>query len=353
MKNYVAIIRDHSGSMSFLKKSAAQDYNATIAALKTASVESNVDTIVFVIECGVGRNADNRLVVQNSSLTSLSDITAAQYHTDGGATPLFDAVDLAIDSLSKVPDFNDPEVTFTVLTTTDGGENSSNVTGAVLSRKIKQLTMSDRWTFAFRVPFGYGKHLTNFGISEGNILEWEQSSKGMEVAQKANEVALRSLYKSRATGVKFSNTFYTNVAEVKVEEVVSQLQDVGYAVKIFPVSKAENDMQIRDFVESRLNGNPMKKGSAFYELSKTEEKIQDYKWVAIQDKNTGAVYAGHAARKLIGLPLSGDARVRPGDHGQWRIFIQSTSVNRKVKAGTSILYWEGIGVDYKEGPSAR
>ena len=33
-------------------------------------------------------------------------------------------------------------------------------------------------------------------------------------------------------------------------------------------------------------------------------------------------------------------KVKPGDFGDWRIFIQSTSVNRKIKAGTSIFVKE-------------
>ena len=42
---------------------------------------------------------------------------------------------------------------------------------------------------------------------------------------------------------------------------------------------------------------------------------------------------------MLGLPNS-DTKVKPGDFGDWRIFIQSTSINRKIKAGTSIFVKE-------------
>ena len=34
--------------------------------------------------------------------------------------------------------------------------------------------------------------------------------------------------------------------------------------------------------------------------------------------------------------------MKPGDHGSFAIFVQSTSVNRKLVAGTSLLYKEGL-----------
>jgi hypothetical protein len=56
---------------------------------------------------------------------------------------------------------------------------------------------------------------------------------------------------------------------------------------------------------------------------------------------------------MLGLPRVGDARVRPGDHGKFDVFVQSTSVNRKLSYGTQVMYWENVGVAFKEGISAR
>ncbi len=75
------------------------------------------------------------------------------------------------------------------------------------------------------------------------------------------------------------------------------------------------------------------KDSAFYELSKPE-KVQGHKDIAIRDKTTGA-------RDLLGLPKYGDIRLAPLDHGNYNLFVQSTSVNRKLMNGTNLMIWKG------------
>ncbi len=74
---------------------------------------------------------------------------------------------------------------------------------------------------------------------------------------------------------------------------------------------------------------------------------------AIRDKKTNAIYGGDAALQALGLPSYGTCRLAPGSHPAFDIFVQSTSVNRKLPAGTHVLYWPKVGVGYKEGPSAR
>lgn len=83
------------------------------------------------------------------------------------------------------------------------------------------------------------------------------------------------------------------------------------------------------------------KGTGFYQLSKSEKAVQDYKIIVARNKSTGAVYGGiKQIRQLLGLPESGTISLRPGDHGDWDLFIQSTSTNRVLMPGTSALYWE-------------
>jgi hypothetical protein len=190
------------------------------------------------------------------------------------------------------------------------------------------------------------------GIDGGNILEWDQSARGMAAAETANTDATNEFYKNRAAGVKSTRTFYASAANVTVEDL-KKLGDISGDVNLWPVPVAEAGTQIRDFVEKRLNGQPMLKGAAFYQLVKTEDKIQDYKLIAIRDKNTGTIYCGREARDLIGLPQFGDARVRPDTAGNYQVFVQSTSVNRKVNENTQLMYWPGVGQAFKEGPSAR
>lgn len=105
-------------------------------------------------------------------------------------------------------------------------------------------------------------------------------------------------------------------------------------------------IEIRDFVNGRLNKNARLRRvlgpvyqvrRAYYQLTKPE-KVQAAKDILIRDKSTGAIYGGHQARALIGMPTGCEVRVRPGDHGNYDIFVLSTSHNRKLVANTDLLY---------------
>lgn len=110
----------------------------------------------------------------------------------------------------------------------------------------------------------------------------------------------------------------------------------------FQVISVDSADSIKGFVEK--NGITYKVGKAFYELTKTEE-VQQYKEIILQDKISGDMYYGDDARKHLGLKpqceRNGDyahEKLRPVKDDEYRVFVQSTSVNRKLVAGTNLLY---------------
>lgn len=343
MKNYFGISRDHSGSMHSIAKSAALDYNDNIAAIKEASLANNQDTIVSVVKCGSGRPAGVVREIVNSNVHVLKPLLEGQYIADGNSTPLFDSVGDLIDLLQAVPDVDDINVSFVVMVITDGEENSSTKwTGRKLAEKIKELQATDRWTFVFRVPRGYGRKLSQFGIPEGNILEWDQTARGVQAASAATRSAVSNFYAGRSAGVKSTDKFYADLSKVSLSEVKAALIDISAEVSIWPVLANESSYEIRPFAEKRL-AIALRKGTAFYQLTKTE-KVQEYKQVCIRDKKKGMVYSGAAARDLLALPQYGEIKLVPGNHGNYDIFIQSTSVNRKLVEGSNLLYWPNAQV---------
>lgn len=351
MKQYIGFSNDHSGSMRSLTSAAARDYNTNIAAIQTASAANQLDTIVNVVQCGIRINGQTKVHHQivNSNVTALKPITS--YLANGNDTPLFDSVGELINLLKSVPDANDSDVSFLILVTTDGDENSSRVwTGKSLGEAIQRLQATDRWTFVFRVPRGHADRLVRLGIPAGNIQEWDQTVRGVEVSTSATTAAFNDYYNDRATGKKSSSTFYSNLANVSAAEVKATLTDISAEVSMFYIPSHQDGVEIRPFIEAQLK-SAMLKGAAFYQLTKTESKIQDTKMIVIRDKKTGSMYYGPAARQLIGLPTSGNARVHPGNHGEFDIFIQSTSVNRKLQAATQVMYWAHVGAAFTEGPS--
>lgn len=102
----------------------------------------------------------------------------------------------------------------------------------------------------------------------------------------------------------------------------------------FQVLSVPVDTSIREFVEA--NGLTFEKGRGFYEWTK-KETIQDYKEVVAQNLESGAIITGKRARSVLGIPTS-TSDVKPDGDATHVGFVQSTSVNRKLKAGTKFLY---------------
>lgn len=351
-KQYIAFVTDHTGSMGSRIRPAVADFNAMINGTRSAAQANDIDTIVSHVKIGHNGNSAPHVAINNSSLSALSEMSVADYDAQAGSTRLFDTVVKAIELLQAAPDANAEDVSFLVMVNTDGGNNAGSVKGPAMAKMIAQLQNTDRWTVVFRVPKGEARTLTSMGIDEGNIMEWELSTKGLEQATVASTQAMTQFYQGRAAGVKSTRSFYASLKNVTSEEVKAALVDVSAKVALLPVAEAEHEMQIRDFVEKRT-GKALLKGAAFYQLTKSEDKVQASKKICIRDKKTNAIYYGDAARQLLGMPKYDDVRLKPADLGNFDVFIQSTSVNRKVQHGSQILVWEEVGTAYKEGPSAR
>jgi hypothetical protein len=351
IRTLIAIVRDHSASMRGIRKSAAEDYNKLVSELKRNAIEHSQDVIVSVFECGYENSASVRCVSENSAITALLPMDENLYIADGRGTPLFDSIGKAIETLQTSPYANEANTAFLVMVVTDGEENASLLYNSKnLSQKIKALQATDKWTFTIRAPKGYSRFIANdLGLFAGNIVEWETTSQGMEKSSIHTSSALGSYFTSRASGITSSSSFYANTTNLTAQSVSAALTDISSQLTTWTVQNDAEGHSIRQFVEQKLR-DKMLKGAAFYKLvkgKKSADKVQESKQIIILNKITRVAYSGIAARQMIGLPLSGDVKVRPGELGDWEIFIQSTSVNRKLVAGTELLYWPQVGVSFK------
>ena len=345
MKNYIGISRDHSGSMRSIKRAAARDYNETISTISTEATNGGVDTVVSVVKCGVGYSAAIVREATNSSVQALKPITESQYDTEGSATPLFDSVGQLIEQLQSSPDANNPDVSFMVMAITDGMNNVTRQwSGNALSKRIRDLQNTDRWTFVFRVPRGNKHDLVKLGIPEGNIQEWEQTEKGMTIATTQTRAAFTQYYSGLKSGVRSTKGFYTNLKDVDPAQLKRDLIDISKKVELWIVKDAAEGATIREFVINKLKGKEFVKGTAFYQLIKPEREVQDYKQIVIRNKKTGVIYGGANARDTLGLPHYGTIRLSPGEQGDWDVFVQSTSINRKLPVNSIVLHWPNPGL---------
>ncbi len=335
MKQYLGIARDHSGSMMGIKRAAMADYNATIAGIRKASAENKVDTIVSVVEFG------NPSVDRVATLVPLSRLLPLEVYMTHGGTPLYDAVGDLIEQFERLPDAGNKDTSFLICITTDGEENQSRTwDGQRLAKKIKELNSTDRWSFIFRVPMNSRESMIRqLNLHEGNVEGWEQTEKGVQEVSTKTQQSFGSYYQGLARGETATRSFFQpNMAGVKGQEVRDTLQAVTGKCRVWPVKKAAS---IQKFVEDNLPKNEnWVKGAAYYNLTKTEE-VQNYKKFLIRNKKSGAIYAGNEARDLMNLPKGGAVgtmKLRPSPECDFDIFVQSTSTNRKLVAGTDLIY---------------
>ncbi len=329
MKQYIGIAVDVSASMLGLRAKAMDDLNQNIEAIKTAALKSEIDTIVSIVEFG---SSIKRTVV-NSSVHALRPVT--KYRADEGSTRLLDAVGELAELMQQVPDKDEKDVSFLLMIITDGGENASKKWYNTLQGEIARLTKTDRWTFTFRVPKGNLAYITQFGIPAGNVMEWEQTESGFEFATQSTLAATQSYFAARSAGERSVKNFYANLGGVKPQEVRTAMEAVTGKFKIYQVKSKDDGASIRDFVEKKHKSYVV--GAAFYQLTKSEN-VQGHKKIAIRTRESGAIYCGDAARDFLGIPKNDTCKLKPGDHGKFDIFVQSTSTNRKLVGGTDLLY---------------
>lgn len=122
-----------------------------------------------------------------------------------------------------------------------------------------------------------------------------------------------------------------------VDDIIDDTEDT----EIIPCSPAKyqvlhvsKDTSIKDFVTE--NSLSFKAGKGFYEFTKPET-ISSKKLVVLMKKDTGDLFEGKKARKIIGL-TNENKKYKPHDIPLYRVFIQSTSYNRKLIANTGFLY---------------
>lgn len=149
--------------------------------------------------------------------------------------------------------------------------------------------------------------------------------------------------KKKAKTSKAPDKAKTGFSGVK-SVVTSEQIDISKLEPVLPgkyqyitVEKDSNNKEIfADF------GPKFKTGLIYYELVKTEE-VSPKKHVIIRDDETGDLYSGDDARTMIGLrPYdpsdSTKDRIKAADLKGLTVYIQSTSVNRKHKGGSTILF---------------
>ncbi len=104
----------------------------------------------------------------------------------------------------------------------------------------------------------------------------------------------------------------------------------------FQVIPVNNDEDIQTFASN--NGLVFERGKGFYHFTKPE-LIQKNKEIVLREKSSGDFYEGNMCRKMLNLITYDEKkRIKPTDFPQYDVFIQSTSLNRKLMGNSLFLY---------------
>lgn len=267
--------------------------------------------------------------------------------TSQGSTPLFDSVGYAIESMGIYErDLSlDDDESFVMIVISDGEELSSRQYGMLSLQELfrSKQNYSDRWTFAWQLPHNYiAQFVNSFGFDRASVIGWDQTELGVREATTVQVDATTSFLSARSKGMRSTRTYYSVSAPALTKT------EVADALPQIPISRVralevDKETSISELVKE--HGLPFVAGAGYYLLTK-KEKIQDYKSLILCPRGEKKYYVGKQdARQLLGLPTTGDIYVEPGNHGDWLIYVQSTSVNRKLVRGTKLLY----RLDVREG----
>ncbi|MER8186892.1 vWA domain-containing protein [Kitasatospora sp. NPDC094015] len=350
--NHVSLVVDKSGSMRQHEAQLVRVVDEFVKGLQEESDRLGHETRIslYAFDHEVHNLVWDMDVKHLPSLKGL-------YKVDNGATALIEAAVKSVDDLKNIWE-GYGEHAFLQVVVTDGAENASGCSetgqmhvrmgggrGTAVLRswmdRIKSAMdhLPGHWTSAILVPNSLAKRTAQeYGFPAGNIAIWDaDSSQGVEEAIGTVKSAATSFLRGREQGVRGTRNLFTMGQDLSADDVRANLDALGTgSYLLVPV---DQPLAIREFVTGA--GHAYRTGCAFYELSK-REKIQGNKQLAVAEKDpatgrmTGKVFTGPAARQLLGLPAA-EATVKPGDNPAYTVFVQSTSVNRKLVPGTKLL----------------
>lgn len=330
--NHITVALDASSSMILHNRTLPAVADNLVKHLaersKVADQETRVSIYTFAdtkVEC----------VVWDKDVLRLPSV--AQLYHPYGNTPLIAATMIALEDFTLITQkYGDHAFLLYVLT--DGEENWSSYVDkryheAALREHLTKLPPNV--TVAAFVPDQSGVfEAKRFGFPAGNISVWDTTSqRGVEAVGETMRTATDTYFAGRATGTRsYTNLFVPNTQTLTsgaVQNVLTALHPGQYRMLDVLLPNT-----IAPFVEAELR-RPYRSGEAYYQLTKVE-KVQPQKRVALLDKDTSRLYVGPEARRLLGLP-DYEVKVAPAQHPKYVIFIQSTSVNRKLVPGTKLL----------------
>ncbi len=339
--NHVALVVDCSGSMRPHQSQLIRVVDEFVAGLKAESDSLGHETRISLYS--FDHKVEN--LVWDMDVKHLPSMRGL-YRVNNGATALIEASLKSLDDLGHIWE-EYGEHSFLQIVVTDGEENASGgdrrhdgdmaILGPWLDKIAAKMSgLAGHWTSAILVPNSLAKRTAqNYGFPAGNIAIWDaDSQKGVEEAIGTVRAAATSFLRGREQGVRGTKNLFAVGQDISVAEVRANLEPI--AADKYRLLKVDKEVEIRPFVNSHP-GVTYERGSCYYQLG-ARAQVQQNKEVIVVEKDTDRAYTGDAARSLLfGTDVQGTVSVKAGNNPKLEVYVQSRSVNRKLKPDTRLL----------------
>jgi len=327
--NHVVLVLDASYSMRKHASALIKATDEQIKHLAKRSQELNQETRVTIYRFGSQTIECLIFDMDVARLPSTADLYAVLYEN----TALIDATMKSQQDLKTTSQLYGDHA-FLTFVLTDGAENESRkYTVSNLKQELQNMPVN--WSMGWLVPNEEGvRYLSTFGVLKDSIAKWDTSSAaGLDTAVSHIKTATDNFMNARSKGVRGTRSvFSTGLDAVNTQTVTHSLEKLPR--EAYGIYMVQHDSRIDEAVK-QITGGSYKIGQGYYQLHKTET-IQPQKEIIVVDKISNVAYSGKYARSLIGLPDK-PVRVKPGYNPKYDIYVQSTSINRKLLAGKHVL----------------
>lgn len=203
-KTYIALVLDKSSSMLSCKEDAMRGFNDQLDTINEHAALGGKTTVTLLTF-----NHLVTLLQEAKSPDYVSKLNNRNYQPDG-CTAMYDAVWDAISILEKHDD-GGKDTAFLVITISDGMENSSQkVTSEMLAKKIQELQLSERWTFAY---IGANQDLSEIqdqlNICAGNVAAYTATSTGYHNMAALSSASSINYLKARNVGSTYTSNYWS------------------------------------------------------------------------------------------------------------------------------------------------
>lgn len=325
--NHIVFVVDASGSMSSISNDVVKVFDNQIKKLAAESKALDQETRVSVYFF----NTKVSNLVYDKDVLRLPSLHG--HYSANGGTALIEGTMKAIEDAQKSPELYGDHATI-IYVLTDGDNTEHPEYASKLSDMIAKLP--DNYTLACFVPNSLGvMHAKRYGFPKENIIVWSTDGAGADAMGDQMSKATSNFMAARTTGVRGTKNLFslnTNLSSTAIKTSLTKVNASTYETLI--VRQYDDGKAIKDFVESWTK-LPYRAGSSYYQLSKPE-KIQPSKNIMIRNNIDANVYGGSEAREVLGLPNT-EVKVSPANYKEWTVFVQSSSVNRKLVKDTHLL----------------